>query len=174
MGICISQYRMVIGHFNICKLVISKCGFSVSLLSVNVVFFALVALILITIAGDIELNPGPDIGRFCKRISICHVNIRSLSWSKLHAIQTSLSNVYDIITLSETHLHAGISDDVFKLKGYQDIIRKDRPTKGGGVAIYLKENISYRRIFKYERNSLEAIWLQINTIEGKVLVCCCY
>ena len=159
MGICISQYRIVIGCFNNCRLVVTKCGYSVSLLTLNVVFFALVVFILLTIAGDIELNPGPGIGKFCKRICTCHVNIRSLSRSKLHAIQTSLSKVYDIITLSETHLHAGIPDDVFELKGYHNIIRKDHLTNGGGVGIYVKENICYRRIYKYERPNLEAVWL---------------
>ena len=122
---------------------------------------------------DVQVNPGPPT-QPCKKLSICHVNIRSLSRSKLRAIQTSLYNFYDIITLSETHLHAGVTNDLFQLEGYHDIIRKDRADNGGGVAIFIKENISFKRIFKYESKDLEALWIQLQTIEGKVLLCCCY
>ena len=97
-----------------------------------------------------------------------------MSRSKLWAMQTTLTGLYDIITLSETHLHNGVTSDVFKLNGFHDIIRKDRANQGGGVAIYVKECISYKQLAKYENQSLEAIWLQVNTIEGKVLICCCY
>jgi hypothetical protein len=82
--------------------------------------------------------------------------------------------VYDVITISESHLHQGVTSDVFRLQGFHDIIRKDRDGNGGGVAIYIKDSISYKRIYKYETPALEALWIQINTIEGKILLCCCY
>ena len=53
-------------------------------------------------------------------------------------MKTSLANLYDIITLSETHLHQGIGDDLFEIEGFHDIIRNDRNVHGGGVAIYVK------------------------------------
>ena len=102
----------------------------------------------------------------CKNLNVCHVNIRSLSRAKLLAIQTSLTQQYDIITISETHLHVGVSGDLFKLNGFHDIIRKDRDGHGGGVAVYIRDTISYKRIFEYEDRNLEAIWIQINTIQG--------
>jgi exonuclease III len=73
------------------------------------------------------------------------------------ALKTSLATIYDIITISETHIHAGVPNNVFDLKDYHDTLRKDRGARGGGVAIYIKEEISYRRIFKYETPKLEAI-----------------
>ena len=42
------------------------------------------------------------------------------------AIKMSLAEVCDIITISETHLHAGIPDDFFDLTGFHNIIRNDR------------------------------------------------
>ena len=100
--------------------------------------------LLLIMCGDIELNPGPKM----KFLNFCHVNIRSLSRSKLLALQTHLANFYDVITLSETHLHPGLPKDVFNLKGFHEIIRKDRPGLGGGVAVYVKENIAFKRIFE--------------------------
>ena len=128
---------------------------------------------VLKLGGDVHPNPGPK-STVCKAIEICHVNIRSLSRSKLLAIQASLANVYDIITISETHLHQGVGNDLFELKGYHDILRKDRADGYGGIAMYVKENIIFTRIYKYEKPNLEAMWVSLNTIQGKILVCCCY
>ena len=85
----------------------------------------------------------------CKHPTLCQVNIRSLSDAKLLALQNSVAKLYDIITISDMHLHPGVPNDTFELKGYQDIIWKDRDGRGGGAAIYVKENIFYKSVFKY-------------------------
>jgi hypothetical protein len=172
MGITVSQYRISIGYFNRCKFVLAGLKISISNVSMNILFLFVVIIILLKLGGDVELNPGPN--TICKCINICHVNIRSLSRSKLLAIQVSLANVYDIITISETHLHQGVGNDLFELKGYHDILRKDRNGNGGGVALFIKENISFKRVYKYEKDNLEAIWVSLNSIQGKILICCCY
>jgi hypothetical protein len=124
-------------------------------------------------SGDVHVNPGPVLSK-SRSLSICHVNIRSLSRSKLLAIKTSLCDIYDVITLSETYLHQGISNDVFSIPDFHDIIRKDRDGHGGGVAIYIRNNVAYKRLHEFEVAGLEAIWVSINTIEGKILLCSCY
>ena len=126
---------------------------------------------IIAIAHDIESNPGP---KALRELNVCHANIRSLSRAKLNAIKVSLADMYDVITLSETHLHNGISNDLFELEGYHDILRKDRNGNGGGVAVYIRDTMTYKRMFKYETADIEAIWIQLNTIEGKILLCSCY
>ena len=141
MGICLTQYRIIIGCFNICRLVVTCCSMCISFLLIYALFLIFVIIILLITSGDVELNPGPINEKFCKLLNVCHVHIRSLSQSKLLTIKTSLSNVYDIITLSETHLHAGLPNDLFNIAGYHDIIRKDRDGHGGGVAVFIKENI---------------------------------
>ena len=133
-----------------------------------------VILLLLILSGDVHPNPGPSINHKCCHLNICHSNIRSLSRAKLLAIQTTLKNAFDIITLSETHLMPNVSNDVFKLQGYHDIIRKDRGALGGGVAIYVKENLYYKRLYEYERDNIEAIWIQINSKQGKFLICSVY
>ena len=128
--------------------------------------------LLLLLCGDIHINPGPN--SVCTALQICHVNVRSLSRSKLLAIQQSLAAVYDVITVSETHLHQGVCNDLFKLNGFHDIIRRDRGANGGGIAIFVKEHIHYKRIFKYENTDLESMWISIKTLQGKILICCCY
>ena len=141
---------------------------------VNLCFLIAVVPILLILANNIHKNPGPLPLKKCRQLNICHSNIRSLSRAKLLAIQTSLSSAFDIITLSETHLSANVTSDVFDLKGFHGIIRKDRNGYGGGVAIYVKENLIYKRQHQYERNDIEAVWIQINSSQGKFLICCAY
>ena len=134
-------------------------------------------LIIITLllfkSGSLELNPGPNTHRL-KTLSICHVNIRGLNSSKLRAIQTSLSKGLDIITISETFLSQSTKSTELKLPGFHDIMRRDRPTFGGGVAVYIRDSIPYKRITQSEHISLEQIWFQISTKEGKVMICNVY
>ena len=40
--------------------------------------------------------------------------------------------------------------------------------------MFIKENISYKRFFKCEKAMLEAMWVKMDIIQGKTLVCCCY
>lgn len=171
MGISLDQYRASIGSFDRCKYVRVGFTLSFSLLTTCIVFLLHVLICLLILSGDIETNPGP--GK-CRMLRACHVNIRSLSRAKFLAIKTSLADVYDIITISETHLHVGVPNSLFEMQGFHEIIRGDRKEGAGGVAIFIRNTIQFKRLYQYENQNLEAIWLQINSIDGKVLFCCCY
>ena len=173
MGVTLTQYRISIGYFNKCKFSTSGLRIKIRGMTLNILFIVFVLLYLTILASDVELNPGP-VSAVCKSLSICHVNIRSLSRAKFLAIQASLANVHDIITVSETHLHRGVGNDLFQLKGYHEIIRRDRNGDGGGVAIFIKETIAYKRLYGYERPNLEAIWIGVSSLQGRLLMCCCY
>ena len=82
---------------------------------------------LLLVSGVVHENHGPDNTRNKSWIafSLCNINIRSLSRSKLLASQTSLKDLYDVITMSETHLDQDVTNNTFKLQGFHDIIRKD-------------------------------------------------
>ena len=124
-------------------------------------------------AGDIHLNPGPNSSKL-QKLQICHANVRSLTRSKLKDIEVTLASSYDVIGLSETYLTPTVPSDLFALNGFHDIIRKDRQGIGGGVALYVRESIQWKRKLMYETNNTEAIWIELNTIQGKLLICCCY
>ena len=109
-----------------------------------------------------------------KGLTMCHVNIRGLNDNSLAAIKANLSGVYDIITLSETFLSANTGNVSLDIPGYHEVIRKDRPTFGGGVALYIQSNLSYVRRIEYERTDLESIWVSVNTCDGQVLLCTVY
>ena len=134
MGISIIQYRAAIGLFNRVKFILSGIIFGCSLVHL-LICYVLLCLLLLQ-AGDIELNPGPIAHSSLKNLRICHVNIRGLNDTKLRALKTSLCNDYDIITISETFLSENSNVDL-SISGFHGILRRDRSTFGGGVAIYI-------------------------------------
>ena len=48
-----------------------------------------------------------------------------------------------IICLNETKLNRGIGNDELRIEGYHEIIRKDRSRHGGGVAMYVRNELSF-------------------------------
>lgn len=144
-----------------------------NIFSINIVNFILSLRFLLIISGDIKTNPGPE----QSSIKICHSNIRSLNEGKLDHINFDLCPYYDIICLTETNLHKQRSLDFeLNLPGFQDPYRKDRlDRQGGGVAVYVSDNIGAIRKFEFENQNLEAIWLEIKCLHNKMFyLCVCY
>jgi hypothetical protein len=122
---------------------------------------------LILLSGDIELHPGPN------NLSICHVNIRGLSSAKLLAIKHDLQHKFDIITISEIFLSQTSNHDLH-LTGYHPLIRRDRDTFGGGVAVYLSNNLSYKHMHDIELPGIECLWLEITSKFNKFILAVAY
>lgn len=72
---------------------------------------------------------------------ILYTNIRSLR-NKIHDIEWELNNHLNVqvISLTETHLSSEIYHGELSITGYQ-LFRKDRNLHGGGIAVYVKDNI---------------------------------
>ena len=64
----------------------------------------LIILLLLYIAGDIEIKLSSIAASKYKNIKACHVSNRGLNDRRLQATKISLCNVYVIITISETFL----------------------------------------------------------------------
>ena len=105
-----------------------------------------------------------------KGLSVSHMNVQSLVpcfdeikiWLK--------ENSYDIFTLSETWLDSTIHDSEIKIPGYV-IERTDRNRHGGGVAIYVKEDIHYKRRCDIENiNDIGSVWIEIKQIRKKPII----
>ena len=128
MGVDICQYRQAIGLFNQVKFV--KCQHNVTFVILPMIILSSLLITLLLFIAGLELNPGPNVK--IKTLKVCHLNIRGLNQSKLNAIQTSLCQVYDVITISETFLNNNTVNSDLALTGFQEIIRRDQPTLGGG------------------------------------------
>jgi exonuclease III len=119
------------------------------------------------LSGDIESNPGPGTTNDC--LSILHCNIRSIR-NKFDYIKDSfLDN--DIICFTETHLDNSVTTEYILLDcKFDEPYRKDRNNHGGGILIYLNNNVVSERLPALEIYCSESIWIQIQAGSEKILI----
>ena len=90
-------------------------------------------------------------------LSFVHYNVQSIL-PKIDLLHAELIE-FDILAFSETWLHPDIDTDNLLLEQYQVPERKDRNADNhGGVIIYIKEGIHYKRRADLEVRDLENIW----------------
>lgn len=101
-------------------------------------------------------------------LKIGHLNIQGLV-SKLDELTLLLwSNKIDIFGITESKLNEKHPTSSFAIKGFHEPFRKDRTlNKGGGILIYVKENVNCKRRSDLESDDLEHIWLEINQTNSK-------
>ena len=81
---------------------------------------------------------------------------------------------FDVLCFTETHLDSCVSNTNLSLDGFDNIIRKDRNCFGGGVMVYLSNQIRATRRSEFEPTDLECIWIEIdnNTVTCKGVTAC--
>ena len=106
---------------------------------------------LLLLSGDISLNPGPTPNSVCqffwklfenKGFHFLDLNINSIL-PKLDELKTIAGNTKAaIIGVTESKVGNSISDSEVKNPGYC-IIRYARNRNGGGVACYIRQDLSF-------------------------------
>lgn len=103
-------------------------------------------------------------------LRICHINAQSL----VHKID-ELNYIFkdsgvDIICISETWFSSNMPDSLFILNGFK-LIRADRLSHAGGVAIYVKSNISFKFICKSPNESeIEYLFIELSSRDSRALI----
>lgn len=109
-----------------------------------------------------------NLGLRGKGLRIGHMNIQGLS-NKIDQLKVMLQSNYNkihVFGLSETKLNDHHRDSVIEIEGYQKF-RKDRPSNGGGLLVYVKDGISCFRRPDLELETLECIWVEIKPVNSK-------
>ena len=127
--------------------------------------------IVLLCSGDIHPNPGPVV---LNDINISHSNIRSLrNYSeRLDDIRCSLTNQFNIITLSETWLNNSIDTKCLHLNDFQPPYRRDRPDNSGygGLLVWVSQQLAAKRRTNLEIAEIEGLWLEIRAHNNKFLL----
>ena len=91
-----------------------------------------------------------------------HQNIRNLlnKLDEIRYIINTLKSRIHLILFTETWLNSSVLDEEVSIPGYT-IFRKDRGSKGGGVIVYVRDNLSVIRRSDLERPDVEGLWLEI-------------
>ena len=80
---------------------------------------------------------------------------------------------FDIFTFSETWLNPAINDSEVNIPGYI-MTRHDRTSKrGGGTAIYVRDNIPFKHKVDLTTENIETSWIEVNRPKCKKLFVGC-
>ncbi len=161
--------------------------FTIHCLSLSsVITIQLLAYILlhIILSGDIHSNPGPSSPLasqsssssslsnvtldLSNHISFVHYNVQSIAL-KLDVLYAELCD-FDILAFSETWLNPSINQSDLLLDSFQPPERKDRVGDShGGVLLYIKDNIHYKRRSDLEIIGNECIWIELVLLTKHIL-----
>jgi len=89
-----------------------------------------------------------------------HLNIQSLR-PKLDILEVE-AHPYDVLVLTETWLNPSIPDDDIALLHFQQPFRCDRINRlGGGVVIYVREDINAAKRSDLSLNDIESLSVEL-------------
>ena len=101
-------------------------------------------------------------------LSFVHYNVQSI-FRKLDILHAEL-NDFDILAFTETWLSPTDDTDDLLFQSYNRPERKDRVGDNrGGVLLYVKENIHYKRRLDLEIRDIESIWIELANKYKRIL-----
>ena len=65
-----------------------------------------------------------------------------------------------VIAITETFLDATLPDDAVSINNYT-VTRKDRSSVGGGVLLYIANNLKFTRLTDFESDNYEVLWVSV-------------
>jgi len=162
--------------------------------TLNITFHCIVVAIMLIISG-IEVNPGPvsgiqndivedssfdtstgsdnsflhNISQLLENsVSFMHLNIQSIK-PKMDNITAEYSSL-DILSFTESWLKPVDDNEELLIPDFKEPFRTDRQTRsGGGVIVYIRNNVNCVRRLDLEVNDIECVWLELRFKNYKVL-----
>ena len=169
----------------------SKANVIFSFIVVHSLFAFVVATwlaVLLLCSGDVHPNPGPSSVSSTEslpstasnlsssilnslttghNLSFVHYNVQSIL-NKLDILQAELSE-FDILAFTETWLSPQTDTADLDLATYYRPERKDRDDGHGGVILYVKETLRYKRRADLELRDIECIWIELINNHQRIL-----
>ena len=103
------------------------------------------------------------------KVIIGTLNINSLA-PKFEQLREVIGKNIDILTIQETKLDSSFPIGQFLIEGYSEPYRLDRNRNGGGVMIYVREDIPSRLLSKHTfTKAIEGLFVEVNLRKTKLL-----
>ena len=108
------------------------------------------------------------------KVVLATLNINSLR-NKFSSLMELVSGNIDILVIEETKIDSTFPEAQFCIPGYKKPFRKDRNAHGGGIIVYVREDIPSRELnsFKIDEG-VEGMFIEINLRKSKWLVLATY
>ena len=98
---------------------------------------------------------------------IAQLNINSLR-NKFGFLSSQITKYVDILLLSETKLDDSFPTGQFSLNGYSKPYRLDRSSNGGGILLYVRDDIPSRLLTDYKmKDNVELFFVEVNIRKKK-------
>ena len=107
------------------------------------------------------------------KLVIGNLNINSIA-NKFDELKVVVGGNLDILVITETKLDSTFSTNQFHINGFSKPYRRDRDRNGGGIMIYIREDIPSRKLSPALPNDIETLFIEINLRKYKWLLCGCY
>ena len=102
------------------------------------------------------------------------LNLNSLP-NKFSSLAEIISNNIDILVIEETKIDESFPEGQFLIPGYKKPYRKDRNRNGGGIIVYVREDIPSRKLDQFKLDDdIEGIFIEINLRKSKWLMLATY
>jgi len=95
-------------------------------------------------------------------LSLAHINARSLTNNFDTFKEQVLKYNFSIVGISESWLNPNVNSNAVNIDEY-NFIRQDRVGRGGGVGMYLKNDLPYSILLSECRETVEHIWIKIQS-----------
>ena len=105
------------------------------------------------------------------RLICAQLNINSLR-NKFESLINIINNNIDILMISETKLDISFPTGQFHIHGFSEPYRFDRNSSGGGILLYIREDIPSKLILT--KMTIEGFFVEINLRKKRWLLCCSY
>ena len=102
---------------------------------------------------------------------LCHLNIKSLRHKIVDLGHVLNQTGIEIVAISETKLCSDFPDVQFQVDGYvYPPYRKDRTKHGGGIMVFVKNDLITKRKQEFESDSVEIISLELTISRKKWII----
>lgn len=133
---------------------------------------------LIDANSSVDGNHSAMIEVLCKQrsgLNVVHFNARSLNGLKLDYVRSIFENSsVDVICVTETWYRNEVSENIYRINGYNMFLNSRKDKIGGGVAIYCKHNLKAKLVSKSCDAPVEYINIMVGDNIKSVLVSCVY
>ena len=102
------------------------------------------------------------------RLIFAHLNINSIR-NKFDQLVNGIKGNIDILMISETKLDNSFPSMQFLIEGFGPFFRSDRNSYGGGILVYVREDIPCKLI-PMTNCSIEGFFIELNLMAHKLFL----
>ena len=108
------------------------------------------------------------------KVIIANININSIR-NKISSLKEIISKNVDILVIEETKIDDTFPENYFVIPGYKKPYRKDRNANGGGILVYVREDIPSKEVISTALDpNIEGLFIEINLKKSKWILFATY